>query len=294
MPKEDIKDTRRIAGLKESLKEERSKLLTILNEKDKLIRDEKPKLIYQYELIFGELEDELNLKNKISLVYEEQTKELIVKLKRGETVNIGTIELINQSIKKEIDKINNDSKEKDYSFFEDKYKDIIRSSSDGTDTELRSIFRELVKILHPDSSKSRMFESHWDSVLEAYKSKDLNRLKVYSSIMSKKDETQIHESGIDWLEKEIQQTRRCIDYEKRKMGRIIKQEPFSFLNLIKDKTWQKEREELILSKIREAEKLIKMIQRILKELYEGNNTSIENDDDKQFKQDFMDNTYFKY
>jgi len=295
MNNNSIYNTHKLKKLQEQQARLRSELLAILAEREKLETEATEKALFDYGLHFDQIEEELKKKNAIALVYEKHLTLLIAKLKRGESINSELLDALETDIKQSLQTANEQKENQKIDFFEDNYEILINTLE--ANKEYTSMFREIVKAIHPDvAGQNRNFALHWNSILNAYKSKDYEKIKQYYDLVGNKKDNLSYDESHDAIEKfkqNVKNLERRIAYEKRYQKRLINSEPLSFANDLSNPAWLKNREQIIRNKITLVDNLIDWYKKILSSLKSGEIVEIETKEDKQFQDDFFDATYSK-
>ena len=289
-----IENTRTVQNLREKLIQKRKELLDILAEKDDLLKNIKPKILYEYEMIFGTLEAELQEKNRIAQIYEDELLKLVSKIKRGESITNGFLSAVKRKIESRI--INNKSKTETKSVGnKSKFKFNDLSNNENEIKELKLMFRKLVKFIHPDAVKGQnYFSKYWDCVLDAYTTKDFGRIIAYYNLICVGDGTD--KGGlinINTLRDSLIRIQRKIDFESRRLQRTLMSEPFNLREILSNENRKKEREQELKYKIAECEKSLEMSMRLLDTFKQSAGQAYEEDDDSAFQDEFIENVYFK-
>ena len=289
MENTNIQNTGKVEALRTELAEKRRRLLDIYAEKDNLMHLTKQKIIYKYEMMFGALENELKLKNQTAQIYEEELLSLMAKVKRGETVG--------RSIIRETEnRINTRIRDTHVQTEQNEQVEIKEKVSLLTAENLKALgdkFRAIAKKIHPDVRTSKSpYIDYWDAVLEAYKSEDIGKITLFYDIICAENGRDVdYYNEIENLKKDILLTQRRIDFETRRLNRIKKTEPFSLEEMLEDDKKCEERKKQIERKIAETEKSIKMSKQLLISLLAGDISDTIDKDEKEFREEFFDNTY---
>ena len=294
MAKALLENTGIVRALREKLVQKREELLDILSEKDKLDKTIKPKILYEYEMIFGALESELQEKNRIAQIYEEELLKLMTKTKRGEGISNSLLSETKNTIEDNI--INKQSKAKSgINNEEGKFLLVNGSINNDESKEMKLMFRKLVKYIHPDVNKGQnYFSKHWDSILDAYKMKDFGRIIAYYNLICvEDDENQSNHINSVSLEDGIMKIQRRIDFERRKLQRTLMSEPYSLKEKLSDENWKEERLQSLKLKIKECEKSLDVSMRLFDSFKQNAEASIRGNEDSVFQEEFVENTYFK-
>lgn len=270
-------------------------MLAVINEWYKLNYEVQPQILYQYDLIFGELEKKINSRSNIAAKLERKVEIFAIKVQRGEKITNQTIDFVNKMVDKEFEKKENDINR---NFNNQNNKQIEKNNKNEPNSELTKIYRKLVKILHPDvSGDNQVAQKYWHAVQDSYLKGNLQRLKlilesISSSIIINDKNYVIDE---DFLLKEIHKIELMTEVEKRKIERMKLKEPLIFSEKLKDSYWIKQRSKKLQERLILIEKEIQTHQRMLKNIlgnkeFEPSEVSKE---EEQFQEEFYKQTYGK-
>lgn len=291
----NLYDTQTIKKLREELTSLSSELLSILTERERLETEVTDKVLADYSLYFGSIEDELNNKNTIANIYDKYLHRFNIKLKRGEQIKSEYLQALEHELKQVKKEMNKPKVTNTKEFIENGKK--IFTNSVETQNKYSTMFREIVKAIHPDvAGQNRHFTLHWNKILHAYKNKDYETIKIYYNLISNNQENinfDINNDTIEELQHSIKHLKRRIDYEKRYQKRIMNSEPLSFYNDLSNPEWLKHREQIIRNKIRIVDNSIEWYKKILSLIKSGRIVDIETKEEKQFQNDFFEATYSK-
>ena len=149
-------------------------------------------------------------------------------------------------------------------------------SSPEESAELRKIYRNIAKVLHPDVNTNLTDEQTdiWHLFYSAYKEGDLDKMKalevVYASEIQRIAETLEALSNENILLQTQTLKQAIIDIEK-KIKVLEKQFPFTIADLMEDDEWVAEQQQIIVKEIDEIKISLKELQenyQLIKESYE--------------------------
>jgi|GEM_PF-6994248 len=122
------------------------------------------------------------------------------------------------------------------------------------------IFKELVKILHPDVCKQKdLTRNYWHLVKDAYDKNDIERLITYKEIIKT---TESHTSGSS-LELQLKTLEKRVEEYQSKIERLKQIEPFVFESQLSDNRWVDNKRNRILHQILLTDIRITQKQRML-------------------------------
>lgn len=234
-----IKEPPVIMELKDKLKECRNELLSIMEDWYHMQYVLQPRLIFQYESLFGDLEVKIKHKNRSASELERRVELLSKKIKMGEQLTEHTLSFVEKVVENEFNMFekanvnfgNNGTSNRPY----------FRPAARNRKENLPHVYRSIVKIMHPDAagSETEIFKKHWDNVQHSYRDKDLEHLMCFYKTLcvnpvENADNIRSEEKA---LKNEISELEYNIYKEKRKLERIKTEEPFVFEEKLQDKIW---------------------------------------------------------
>ncbi len=286
-----------INELKQRIKECKDDLLALLEDWHYLQTVVQPRIMFVYETYFGDLENEIESKSDSAARLDRRVELLSIKVRRGESLTEKTISFVDRIVKHEFDK---DKKTIPHSSFNGKPRYSYRYNSKAVDyemeaRELSSLYRNLVKLLHPDvAGETDNFIRYWDNVLQAYKSNDLHRIKLfYKTLCVEEKEYLDTEQEKEDLSREIQDLKLSVEVEKRKIERIKTEEPFSIEDKLNDASWITSRKRKLREQLFQIDKQIHYNQKLLKALTVNSVNVKDNLQRNEFQEEFASNTYYK-
>jgi len=245
----------KLKELRKKIKVLRHELLKLIQEWDYLQNILYEKLITIYDCLFGEIETEIEEKTKLSSQLERKIELINQNRRNGEKVGKHTIGFINRIISKEFEIRNSQ-------YHNNGVKQYNTLSNDGD--ELPHVYRNLVKLLHPDiSNKNEEFQKFWYNIQDAYKDGNLHRLKLLHQILTtdiiKKYPNKYTEELA--LRNEIRRLEMNILAEKRNIHRLKLQEPYIWENKLNNNIWILQKRKLLEDEIKKLDKKIEINQR---------------------------------
>lgn len=237
----------------------RNELETVLGQWSDLQYEIHPKLTYMYQNLFGQLEYTLQKKSEASQLMKTKVRLLKGKIRQGKEITDELLEEIEQEAQRRFDEVKSVEPDRDYRFARiiaaldrEKKKKLIPDSPIDDKYEISKIYRDLVKRLHPDKSgKSLQFKRYWQPVQSAYKTENLERLRLYHKILCPFDykNMQLKQSKIHSLKLEIRELERVVRTEKEKIEKIKEREPFSLADKFENEFWIKGRRKHLENRI---------------------------------------------
>lgn len=262
---------RRIKLLQEEIEEGRKELLELIEKWYYLRYVVQPKLEFEYEKVFGELEDELEEKASLCNKMERKIELFFVKINRGVRVNRNlwnfiekSVDSVKQSSENNLE-VNPNNNNYQYNFKgEDNQQNSLNS-------ELTRMYRFLVKQLHPDvSGETEFFKKFWVPIQDAYKERNFSKIRVFYKILNKDiGNFDFEEDKVKKLEEELKELRLMIGIEKRVIERMLQQEPFIYEKNLKNPHWIEEHRKKLKEKISFLDKQIEFNKRLLDKIQDS-------------------------
>jgi len=272
-----------IRQLRIRIRECRGDLLGLLDEWHHLKNVVRPRIMFVYENIFGDIEQDIQIRSRIASEIERRVELLSLKLRRGEKLNDKTIRFINTVVQKEFERYNglhfsnndnqdhntqrkgnsNNNTESKRTHFE------IEKEKWETSYEAPYLYRKLVKKLHPDvSGETEIFKKYWDNVQDAYQSSNMQRLKLFWKTLCSVEDRQYQDINTEEaaLRSEIRELEINIEAERRKIDRLKIQEPFVFEKNLSDKEWIRKRLHRLKEKCFQLDRQISFQRKMLNSL----------------------------
>ncbi|GIV53796.1 MAG: hypothetical protein KatS3mg039_0314 [Candidatus Kapaibacterium sp.] len=279
-----------IADLQQQLRE-------VLYRWYELVVEERPRLLDRYAELFGELEHTLQVETLRAAQVQRIVELVHLYVRRGEPITASLLHRICQLV------------ERQHRHYRERVEATSRAeqSSHGPSVHgvsraqaCAQLYRDLVKRLHPDrSGNADLFERFWSIVQDAYSAGDLERLRAVHGIVC--IEAQYRSSEESSVESLITMHRRLlyrIEYEQRRIERMLRQEPFVIAKLLDDPSWIASRRAALERQIererRAAQRAGDELRRCGAEQWEDHFRTAAADavPDDIFQDEFLKNTYF--
>lgn len=268
-----------IENLRKRLAECRQELLAILGDWHFMQYELQPRLNYEYECVFGDLEYQIDDKDRTASKLERRLEMLENRCKRGDKINELTIEFVNKAVDNEFRKMDelrggyfnsfvgknnshvNFTIKSSSKYSTPQFKKISKAASTvDEDTTVSGIYRKLVKVLHPDVAKENkeLFEHHWDQVQNSYKANDLERLSLFQKTICPEEANEFEDiiAEENALKNEIRDLEYSIKNERNKIEKLKLQEPFVFQDKLSDNIWIARRKQLLRDRLFSIDKQI--------------------------------------
>lgn len=240
-----------ITELLESIETLRGKLLEVMDLWHYYQTDVYQQIMFHYDKIFGDLEDEIDAKNQTAGELERKLDLLRIKTRKGENVSNATMRFVNTIIEREQKRhssLGNKQNTKPFQAKKDakadndkKAKQLQELRCEVNDNyEIPVLYRNLVKKLHPDvTANEDYFKRYWNNVQTAYRSKDLDSLRMLHLSLCDVDElVKVDNRNVEIsLKTTIFELEQSIKKQELKIKNLKYQEPFNLEDKLKDKHW---------------------------------------------------------
>ncbi|MBU3698741.1 MAG: hypothetical protein FGM33_01840 [Candidatus Kapabacteria bacterium] len=291
-----------IAPLQERVRELRTQLREALDDWHQLSTVVRPRIHATYASHFGTLERELQ---EVALAAAEMFRRvelLSIKHERGEKLTAEIVDLINQVVDKEYARFTMRVQEA-FRMNERQREDAARKrESEGSDTELVSMYRTLVKQLHPDvadaASDASADDGIWHQVQQAYATRNAAQLRSLVMLLGADAalDRESDEWGIDRWQDEVASLEKRLALEQRKLRRLSSEEPFTMAAELEDEIWRQRHRDDLVRQIAQKHNELRESRRRYDDLTGGlvppGHNPMKSKQDVSFEEDFMTNTYF--
>ena len=262
------KNSNSIQEMKKNIEECRSELLNLLADWHYLKNIVQPQLLFTYDSIFGDLEEELNNKSFIASELDRRVEVLSTKIRRGERLTEKTINFLNMfaGASQSMD-MNYKAQNPNQVTFKTTYH--YDNFEVNANYEIPQLYRQIVKKLHPDiNGESETFQKFWDNIQNAYKSRDLRRLRLFHLTLCKDYDYDFQDLKAEenTLKLEIKDLEKNISIEKNKINQLKNQEPFTFQDKLNDEYWVSKRKRQLREQIYKMDRKIQSQRRMLIEM----------------------------
>lgn len=219
--------------LKEQVEKLRIELSMLVLEKDELQFVECENIETAYLLLFGALEYKvyeaqcsmLKLKRKVELIQASKNRQEKVDFSKIEDILNREFEEYKNKLNDQINKMN---------------KAIERNNSTSLsveeNSELKKLYRKIVKALHPDlnPSISEAQRTMFENAVLAYKSGDLFTLRIINEMIVDNTLPDIKQDAIAQLTEEKKRLENLINGIKNSINKLKSEYPYTMLDIIND------------------------------------------------------------
>jgi hypothetical protein len=214
----------------------RKELRDCLEEWFHLTQVKKKELLAHYDSLFREYEIAIQKKSFNLSILQRRVELLMIKINRGEKLTKDIVDSINYLVDKEYSRLN----ERMNDIFSPNEKQANHNIN--YDSEIPKLYRILAKKLHPDYNiETDYTKKMWESTQNAYKNKDVKILQsLYQVIIGKEEQNQNvtdTELSLESLEQQKHSLENKVVYERKKLQKILLQEPFTIEKHLNDEIW---------------------------------------------------------
>jgi hypothetical protein len=262
----------------------------------------KPLLLKNYDDNFRLLEIEIQRKALESSELQRRAELLMMKHQRGEKLTPEIIALVHKIVDKEYLSIKsrlNDA----FDRIQKKQAYVSSLQEPQNFQELMQKYRELAKLLHPDTNKNQLLvDKYWHMLQQGFTDRNITSIRaLYSLLIDKMKPDISFEMSILDQQKELDRLLHIKSIEEKKLQELKKQIPFIYELGLQDDQWisnHRKSLELQIHKyqedIQKAQQLIKIATGIAYK-YSDIPEKLDEFEDKKsidYQDDFMENTYF--
>jgi hypothetical protein len=264
----------------EKLNSLKSRLAKLISDRDYLENTIKKNLEALYVTRIGKNEYELfnlecqlaRLKRKIELIQ--------IRINHGKNVDLFEVEKqLDDEYSKWQEKI--DRMLSDIKTSEARLNSLM---SEKETREFQSLYRSLVKKLHPDvnANQSEKEVLLWNRTQIAYKLGDIEELQTIKLLLEGIGEEDIKkdQGSISLIDRQIEALKEKISRLTQYIKKLKSEFPFTIENNIKDESWVKEKNSLVLARIESIKIKIKEMQSVIENMLLANLASIDKDNKK--------------
>lgn len=242
----------------------RNELLSVLEDWYYLLHVKKQEIDFQYENIFGNIEDEIEEKSKNAAKLQRKVELICSTMKTGERISKTILENINDTINYEL---KNGGIQSFYTNSPVIYIEENQSRTKNTDdkADFAKVYRNIVKTLHPDIvGENEKNKKYWILVQSAYREKDAQKLNLFRKTLC--PDYVVECINNDKIYKELIDLKNNIIREKQNLEDIKLQEPFNFENKLDDRNWLWGRKQLLLGRLNNLDRKIQYNRKIIQRL----------------------------
>lgn len=288
-----------IEQLKRRYLEAQHALRVAVEEWHTLSTEVRPRLNATYDRFFGELERDLQFKSLASAELFRRVELLSIKVARGEQLTAEIIDLVNSVVDKEYARFNRRLHEALGMDSEQRERAAQQRVDHHEDEELVSMYRTLVKKLHPDAAgEDSPGSAEWHRLQNAYKNRNVSQLRSLLAVLGAGDSDGhiTDDWDLDTWNREVHTIENRLHAEERKLTRLRGEEPFVISEMLNDEVWREQHRKELKTALDIKEKEIAENRIHYRELTGGdvkNGTNvIATKEEQRFDEDFLKNTYF--
>ncbi|HHX87335.1 MAG TPA: hypothetical protein GX693_04040 [Firmicutes bacterium] len=237
------------AALREQFELLKTELSKLISDRDYLLSTVKPDLEAKYYLRIGKEQYRLFLIRNEVLRMRRKVELIQACVNRGEGPDLKQIE---RDLDKELQKWREEVLELSRKIQQAELQEKLpRLSFEGT-RELKKLYRELVRKLHPDINEylPKNFKYLWERVLTAYQCGDLEELQTLSLLLSDQEIVTPELSTLEQLKADIKQLKEKINTLLEKLSKIQDDFPFNYQEKLEDEEWIEAQQEEIARQIK--------------------------------------------
>lgn len=261
----------------------------------RLTSEEHARLMHIYDVNFGAIERK---RQQLTLACAElfrRVELLSIKVARGETITPEIVGLVNKVVDKEYERMYQRLREVSRLDRERREASVGEYGNVSDDAELATMYRTLAKRLHPDVVGEDVERRRdWDRVQEAYRRRNVSRLRSLLATMHGADDELSSEGSIERLQAEVASLETRLRIERRRLSRLQSQEPFSIATELDNEEWRRQHKDDLERAVELKHKELEQHRHLYIDLAKSDvplHTPVPGSD-KDFEDDFMDNTYF--
>ncbi|CAN5460567.1 hypothetical protein BH10BAC6_BH10BAC6_05570 [soil metagenome] len=289
-----------VARLRTQCEELRRQLRLTAEEWHEMSTTRRRELTATYDLHFGSRERELQRTAIEAAEIHRRVELLNTKFARGEKITQEVIDRVNLIVDKEFERFHKRLREAFDMSRAERDRDMAARGDQAADGELTTLYRTLVKKLHPDVNQTTE-EQHaaWQRVQDAYQQRNVSQLRSLIAMLEADDASIALDASITNVEEltAIVTTleNRC-DVERRKLERLRSEEPFCIAEQLTNNEWLAAHGAELDAGITDKRREISESQEFYRTLTGGTaapgTNVLKTKDDQTFDSDFMDTTYF--
>ncbi|GBD07272.1 hypothetical protein HRbin21_01090 [bacterium HR21] len=220
-----------------------------------------PRLLAEYERLFGEEERERQRLSLQAAQLKRRTELLVLKLERGEPLTERTFALVEQIVEREFAQLWQRLKAAEEPW--------ERSLAEDTAGEFPKLYRTLVKRLHPDAlgTETEEFRQYWSVLQRAYRERNVHQLRQLHLLLCGEG-TDASEGAIpeelEALRAYVRRLELRLAAEQRRLDRLRSEEPFCLP--LTDPTWIEQRRRELQQEIEQRRRDIAFYSQLLERL----------------------------
>ncbi|MFP4368217.1 MAG: hypothetical protein ACLFR2_01415 [Candidatus Kapaibacterium sp.] len=258
-----------ITELREEIEINKKELLQVLQQWHYKNTIDKQRISFLYDNKFGRLEDELKSRQLKASSLEKKLDMIRMKKKSGESLTASSSKFIESLLKRNSVRQPLRVQAPAPSSARPGNAQISDTRSEESKYHISkapALYRRIVKTVHPDvSAESSLYSQYWDNIQDAWKEKDIRRLKLFHDLLCP-CESQTGRESMELageLKQELNSIRENIALEKNRIKELSYAEPFNLEQKLDDNFWVTRRKQNLKQKISSADRKIKHLEAML-------------------------------
>jgi len=243
----------KIQELKQLIAKVRNQLWDLLDEYYYYTNIVYSQIMFEYDSIFGDIEEQIQEKDKLARELEYK----IHYLSNNKKANKNKIQTSHNS------NVNGAQKYGNSNYY-------VPNCKVNEEYEAQQLYRQIVKKLHPDvAGITPEFERFWNNIQDSYKNSDVQRLRIfYQTIVNDPLNKDLSDSTREEtaLKTELKDLEYNLNKLKIRLKQLQDQEPYIFKDKLKDKIWVATRKQKLMLKLFHIDNEILNRKRILRNL----------------------------
>jgi len=253
-----------------------------------------------YDFHFGSRERDLQRAAIEAAEIQRRVELLNLKFTRGESLTSEVIDRVNLMVDREFERFHKRLREAFDMTRAERDHAIAERGDEAADGELTSLYRALVKKLHPDVNQTADEQRNaWQRVQDAYQERNVSQLRSLVSLLEADDasiELDAARTDVDELRSIVAALENSCDVERRKIERLRAEEPFCIAHELTNPEWLAAHAQQLDADLATKKREIVEAQGMYRTLTNGGavpgTNMLKTKDEQTFDSDFMDNTYF--
>ncbi len=264
--------SREFAELQNRYQALRTELVKLITDRDELLATVKPNLEARYYAVIGKEQYRLFLVRNEVLRLRRKIELIRASLNRGEAPDLELIEeQLDEELRQWIEELCDLGRKVEWAEYHNQLPELSAAEA----RELKKLYRELVRKLHPDFNEElpENFQYLWERVLTAYRNSDLEELQTLSLLISEQEELLPEPSTMEQLAADTEELAQKIKKMLESLAKMQEQFPFYYRDKLADAGWVAAQQEAVEKQIEEMERHRQSYLAILAKLSGGGENS---------------------
>ncbi|MFQ5344704.1 MAG: hypothetical protein ACE5DZ_01940 [Mariprofundus sp.] len=246
------------------LNELRNQLARLIGQKETLENHQKPMLVAIYNREIGVFEFKLLQLQAVLRRMKRKVEMLTVKANQGEMIDASIIRAVEDQLDREFAKWKKALLERETQLQKSKrLLDTLQPMSNEDSRKLKSIYRKICKLIHPDITASmHLADRFWMQAQKAYADGDIDQLEVLLILILKstEEDSQYHIDQADDQER----LQKLICSLAEKLESMKKQLPYCYADKIMDSEWVNQKQKSLMKKVELIQQDMIRYERVIK------------------------------